>query len=220
VRLTGLAQVDMDVDQAGAGDEAAGVDFFRLFFSAAESEATSLPSVTNRSPTASRFAAGSITRAFWIQREDMVGMATKNTKRHKKNSGDSLGHQIFFYGENRGAKIYEQAGLDPTGLQVTQQLGDMLVGDGSHGLQFDDQPVLDEEIGKKFAQQGAIFVVNGERMLLPHFEALFAKPVGQRVLIYLFDVTIAMIAVDREAGFANDVTELVDMLELHLFSFW
>ena len=32
VRLAGLAEVDVDVDEAGAGDEAAGVDLLRAFF--------------------------------------------------------------------------------------------------------------------------------------------------------------------------------------------
>ena len=32
VRLAGFAEVDVDIDEAGAGDEPVGVDFFRAFF--------------------------------------------------------------------------------------------------------------------------------------------------------------------------------------------
>jgi hypothetical protein len=75
VRLAGFAEMDVDIDEAGAGDEAGGVDFLGAFSSRRRrGESTSLPSETKRSPRASRWAAGSMTRAFWIQR---VGMAQR-----------------------------------------------------------------------------------------------------------------------------------------------
>jgi hypothetical protein len=61
--------MDVDVDEARAGDEAAPVDRPRpLAVGGAEREAAIRPSRTKRSPTESRREAGSMTRAFGLSR--------------------------------------------------------------------------------------------------------------------------------------------------------
>ena len=69
----GSRKVHVDVDEPGASDEARARRFAsRAFWRRPEANRRILPSTTKRSPTASRLAAGSMTRAFLIQREDML----------------------------------------------------------------------------------------------------------------------------------------------------
>jgi hypothetical protein len=52
-------------------------------------------------------------------------------------------------------------------------------------------------------------------VLLFHIEALFAEPVDQGVFVDFLQVSVPVIAVNREAGFADDVAELIDIIGLH-----
>src|SRR5471032_1516020 len=109
--------------------------FLARFFSAAESEATNLPSRMKMLPAASRLAAGSMTRALLIQR---LVMRRNGHEKHAEaqKSDRSFGHEVFFHMENRGAEIDEQAGFDAAGFQVAKKLGNVLVGDSARSLQL------------------------------------------------------------------------------------
>jgi len=112
----------------------------------------------------------------------------------------------------RRAKVHEQAVFDAGGTEVAQELSNVFVGKRLHRLQFHDQAVVHEQIGEVFADESAILIVNGQRVLLLHVQAQFAEPVGQGVFIDLFQVAMFVIAVNRERGFPHGVTEFHDVL--------
>src|SRR5258708_4111138 len=51
-------------------------------------------------------------------------------------------------------------------------------------------------------------------MLLLHFDAGLAQPVGEGVFVHLFQVTVPVIDVNGVSGFPHDVTEFIDRFHL------
>src|SRR5690554_150002 len=51
-----------------------------------------------------------------------------------------------------GAEIDQQSMLDAGGFEVTEQLGNMFVCKGATSFKFDDQTVLDQQVGVVFAK--------------------------------------------------------------------
>jgi len=78
----------------------------------------------------------------------------------------------------------------------------------AHRLQFDDKMLIDEKISEEFAQQGAILVQDIERVLLDDGEVLLAQTMGEAVLVNFFNMAVAEMAVQGEAGFADLIAEL------------
>lgn len=95
-------------------------------------------------------------------------------------------------------------------------MGDMLVGKRAHSLKFDDQAVVDKQVGKKFTQEGAVFIEHAQRMLRNDMEAPTAQPIGETVFINLFNVSVTQMAMQGEAGCADLIAELEDRI-LHHF---
>ena len=108
------------------------------------------------------------------------------------------------------AKVDEQAVLDAGGFQIADYLRHMLINDGFDGFEFDDEAVFDKEIGKVLADDGSIFVVNRDGMLLFHVEAELPKPVSEGVLINLLQMAVSMVLMDGVSRFADQVTQLKD----------
>ncbi len=66
----------------------------------------------------------------------------------------------------------------------------MLISDGSHGFQLDDQAIFNKEIRQVFSQDGSVLVVNGEWELLFDFQSLFPQSVCKCVFVDLFEVPL------------------------------
>jgi hypothetical protein len=109
-----------------------------------------------------------------------------------------------------GAEVYQEPMLDVRSAQIAEQLGDMLVGQRADGLQFDDEPLVDEKISEELTQERAVLIEHAERMLLDGGESLFAQPMGEAVFVDFLDVAVPEMAVQREAGFADLIAELED----------
>ena len=105
--------------------------------------------------------------------------------------------------------------LNSAATQIAQQLSDMLVCQGFARFQFDDQFAVNQQIGKIITQNRSIFVQHLQSVLLFNLSARLTKPIGQPVLINLFQMPVSKIAVQGECSFTNLVTQL----EYFLLSF-
>jgi hypothetical protein len=114
-----------------------------------------------------------------------------------------MAHQVFFDVENRGAEIDEQASLYASGSEIPEQLGHMFVHDVSDGLQLHNELAVDEEIGGKLAQQGAVLIKNIQWVLLDDLHALLSQSVRQGVLVDLLEMPVPVVAMDGETRFAD-----------------
>ena len=54
--------------------------------------------------------------------------------------------------KNGCAEIDEDAGLGARGSKVTEDLSDVLIGDGADCLEFNDKFAFDKEVGEKVTQ--------------------------------------------------------------------
>jgi hypothetical protein len=91
----------------------------------------------------------------------------------------------------------------------------MFIHHGFGCFQFNDEFFCNEQVGEKLAQERAIFVVNMKRVLLLDRQTLFTETVREPVLIDFFGVAVTVVFVKGEAGFTDDITELVDGIEFH-----
>ena len=64
----------------------------------------------------------------------------------------------------------------------------MFVGDGARGFQFHDETVFNDQVGEVFAQNGSVLVINGQWVLMLHFETLLLEAMKQRLLINLLQM--------------------------------
>jgi len=124
---------------------------------------------------------------------------------------------IFLDLEFVAAKVDEQAVLDPGRLKVTKNLGDVFVRDLADRFELDDKAVIHDEVGEVFAQQGTVFVINVERVLLLDFEPKLTQTMRQGVFIDLLQVAVAMIEVNVVRGLADGIAKLVDGLHGSFF---
>ena len=133
------------------------------------------------------------------------------TKRHEKaQKSERVGHEIFFNKEGRCPEINEPAGFGAREPEIAQQLRDMLVDDSPCGLELNDETILDNKVGKKLSQRRAIFIQNVHWKFLLNGKPGLPQSMSQSVFIDLFDVAVAMEAVNGETGFAKDVAPWVD----------
>lgn len=72
----------------------------------------------------------------------------------------------------------------------------MFVARRTDGLQFNDQAVFHEQIRKVFAERRAVFIINGEWMLLFDVHSLLSEPVPQSILVDLFKMAAPVILVN------------------------
>lgn len=77
-------------------------------------------------------------------------LATRMRKNTQK-SEESICHQVFLHVEYRRAKIDEQAGFNPPGSEVTEQLGYMLACHSSNSLQLNDELMRDQQVSEKLS---------------------------------------------------------------------
>ncbi len=92
----------------------------------------------------------------------------------------------------------------------------MFVENVTHGFHFDEELVLDVKVGKIAAENGSVFVVHRNGVLLLHGYAAFPQAVHERILVDLLEMPIPVVAVDGVAGFTNHVTEFE---EFHILPF-
>jgi hypothetical protein len=149
---------------------------------------------------------------------EAAGIGHKKARKGTKSDQD-IRHEIFLHRENRGTEVDEQTGFHPAGTEITQQLGDVLISNCTDRLQFNNQLIFQEKIGGKIAEQRAILVVYTQGMLLLHFNALFVQPMRQGVLVDFLDMAMPVVAMDGETGFADCITEEVNMFKFHDGSF-
>jgi hypothetical protein len=134
-------------------------------------------------------------------------------KAQKAQKSDRIGggrESVFAHFENGGAEIDQQAVFDAGGAEVAEELGDVFVVEGADGFEFDDELLLNEEVGEEFTEQSAVFGEDVERMLLNREESLFAEAMRETVFVDFFGVPVTEVAVEGEAGFADLVAELED----------
>src|SRR5438309_11396975 len=120
--------------------------------------------------------------------------------------------------ETGRAEVDQEADFDAGGLQVADDLGDVLVGDSATRLQLHDQAILYEQVYEVFSQHGAVLVVDGQGVLLERLQPLFPQPVPQRILVDLLQVPAPVVAVNCKTRLAHHVAESIHVFPVHLCS--
>jgi hypothetical protein len=87
----------------------------------------------------------------------------------------------------------------------------VFVRQGSARLDFHDQPVVDQQVRKVFAEDGAVLVIHVQGMLLPDRKTVFSQPMSQTILIDFLQMPVAMESMEGEARFTNHVAETEDI---------
>jgi len=90
-------------------------------------------------------------------------------------------------------------------FEITKHLGNMFVRDGLGSLQFHNQSIVYQEVSKKITNNCPVFVINRHRMLLLDCKSCLAQPVGQRVLVNFFQVSVAMIDMNVVCRLTDDI---------------
>ena len=110
------------------------------------------------------------------------------------------------------AKIDEKAcGLMRDG-QVVQQLRDMFARKRFHGLQFDQQTSVDDEIGKIRTQHDAIVIINRQWFLRLDTETGPFQAMAKAVLVDLFEQAVAEIDVQLVSHLPNFLNQTLDLV--------
>jgi len=104
------------------------------------------------------------------------------------------------------------------GAEIAKELSDVLGGDGPGSLQLNDELVFDKDVSEEVPKQCTVLIEDIQRVLLEGAKSLFAEAAGKAVFVYSFDMAVAEMAVESEAGLTNLVTELKDWV-LHLSFF-
>ena len=91
----------------------------------------------------------------------------------------------------------------------------MVIGNRANGFEFGNQTLLNQQIRKEFAKFRAVFIENFERVLLFHLQSDFAEPMGEGILVDLFEMAVPMITVDRETGLPHNIAKRVDRIPFH-----
>ena len=89
-----------------------------------------------------------------------------------------VGQDVFLDLEFVAAEIDEQAVLQAGGFQIAEDLGHVFVNYLTDSFEFDDEPAVHKEVGIVFAQQGAVFIIDLERVLLLDGQAELAETMG------------------------------------------
>jgi hypothetical protein len=76
------------------------------------------------------------------------------------------------------------------------------------GLDLDDYSAFYEDVRVVVADDGAILVPNQKAMLLLHLEALLAKPIHQRVLVYLLEKPWSEVSMRLEGRLTDQSTQV------------
>ena len=95
--------------------------------------------------------------------------------------------------------------LQPGGFEVAQNLSLMFGRDGFGCFEFDDQPAINQQIGEVITNQGAILIIDFDRVLLLDFQTGFPQPMCQRILVNLFQVPMPMVGMDVIGGLSYEV---------------
>src|SRR6266853_4051712 len=87
----------------------------------------------------------------------------------------------------------------------------MLVGKGFGSLQLKNEPALHQQVSVIVANEGTVLVILLNRILLSNVQSRFAQPMGKRVLIYFFQVSMAMIHVNVIGDLSNLRTQFLEV---------
>ena len=91
-------------------------------------------------------------------------------------------------------------------MQVAQHLRHMLVGYRARSFEFHHKPSLNQQVGTEIPQNGSIFIVDRKQVLLLNNDALLSQAMNQGIFVDLFDMAVAVIAMNRKTRLTDDVT--------------
>jgi hypothetical protein len=146
----------------------------------------------------------------------MEGMSEKKNgrkkaqKAQKSELGIRIAKGVFLNLENGRAEIDEQPVFEARGSEISEELGDVFVDQGFDGFEFDDQRILNEEIGEVFAENRAVFIEDVESVLLHDIQALFAKAMGESVFVNFLIVAVTMIFLKGKGRLSQLITKNED----------
>ena len=84
--------------------------------------------------------------------------------------------------QTRRAKIQQETDLEPSCLQIVDDLSDVLVVQRTNGLQLDQQLALDKQVGNKAAHRTTP-VMNRQRLLPLEGDTFSFQLDAQRILV-------------------------------------
>jgi hypothetical protein len=85
--------------------------------------------------------------------------------------------------ELRCAEVDEDPEPHSTGLEVVEELGNVLASEGLGCLQLDDHTVADEQVGFVVADDRAVFVTDGECVPRLHIESFLPEAIHEGVFV-------------------------------------
>jgi hypothetical protein len=101
--------------------------------------------------------------------------------------------------QTRMAEVEEQCQAQAGGFQIVHALREVDAVEGSHCFQFDDDAVINNQIGGVFPDDNSV-VSNDDRMLLRDAEAVFPQLVSQAILVHLFQKSGSHFVQDGECA--------------------
>ncbi len=66
----------------------------------------------------------------------------------------------------------------------------MLIGECFCGFEFNDERPVHKEVGKVISEDGSVFIMNRQSMLLKDFQSLLTQTVGQAVFVNFFKMAV------------------------------
>ena len=121
-----------------------------------------------------------------------------------------------------GAEVDEESVVQAKGVEIVDGLCQVGGGKSGDGFEFDEYAV-DNHIGHIFAEDKAVFVVDGNGDLGLDGEAGLFQPVGQSGFVNIFEKSGSEVGMEVKCGLADDIAELFGLffrygiLFFHLF---
>lgn len=100
--------------------------------------------------------------------------------------------------------------FDARGLEITQKLRDVFVRQSSDRLDFDQETLIHQQVGKVVSKVRAIFIEDLDRKLPCDDDSLLLQSRGEGILVDLFQVAVAMEQMDRIRRLPDLVAEFKD----------
>ena len=94
----------------------------------------------------------------------------------------------------------------PRSSQISKHLGNVFIRQGLAGFKFDDQTIVDIQVGIVIAQQCAVFIQNLKRMLLFNAQSRLLQPMSQPILVYFLQMPVTKIDVKIKSDLSDSIT--------------
>ncbi len=93
--------------------------------------------------------------------------------------------------------------FDVGGTQITNNLCLVFIGKGFAGFEFNNENILNNQVGIVVSNFGSVFIEDLKRVLLLNLDPIFSQTMHERIFIHFFKMSCPMVFVDGISGFTN-----------------